>query len=176
MKNSIADEDTIKFYAKEFHLIFRQHSRNQITNMVIYAINFCECFDDTEKEVEELKVILYDPIGYILKDKKQNFAYWISEKRRRRLDLRKSLGQLEWIDFRDSLFRTSLKKRYYVDDHRPKRTRFLCNADIKDFNLFLKVAVTNIFGAVRKKNNVMLAFDFSDVPINPIKQVGSEVV
>jgi hypothetical protein len=144
--------------------------------MVIYAINFCECFDNTETEVEELKTVLYDPIGYILKDKKQNFGFWISEKRKRRLDLKKSLGQLEWIDFRDSLFRTSLKKRYYVDDHRPKRTRFLCNADIKDFNLFLKVAITNIFGVVRKRNNVMLPFDFTDVPIGSIKQVGSEKV
>ena len=127
-----------------------------------------------KRDVEELKSILYNPIKFILKDDSFGFGKMVSDKKRKRLMINKTLAQLEWLDFRDGMFRTGLRKRYYVDEYRVKHTRFISHGDIKDFNLFLRLAVLTIFNRVRKANDVSIGFDFTGVPINPIQPVGVE--
>jgi hypothetical protein len=172
MQGKISDDETVNFYAREFFLNFRSPSKNQLSNMVLYAINFCLCFKGNDSEIKELKEILYDPIGYILRNNSEAYSFLINDRKRKRLNIKKTLGQLEWLDFRDGLSRTGLRKRYYVDEYRVKHTRFISHGDIKDFNLFLKISILTIFNKVRQANDVKLAFDFTNVPISPVQSIG----
>ena len=148
-------ENTKEFFAKQYFNRSEVIKPNQVSGMVRSVINFCRCFDNTEKEIAELKLILFRPIQYII----NNYADNLNEKTKKRINFNKSLAKLEWLYFRDGQGRVRLNLEYHGDIDRPKLDKKIRFDDIVELREWLIMSVDQIFVEVAMKNKFSLEFD-----------------
>lgn len=166
---NVADE-TISFYTKVFFQNFQLPSPDQLTNMVTSAMAFADCFEDLEEEKKLLNLILEKPVDFILQKHKSVFT----EKVFARMEKNFSLASLEWINFRDTKFRTSLKTEYYADATRPTR-HLVTLKDIVTLRGLIKVEIASLFSQMAKKKGVTLRPSLLELVDNrPLQQVGEQ--
>jgi hypothetical protein len=172
MVGSKVDENqfnqTLQFYAKLFFSNFQADSRDQLSNMVSSAISFGEYFDNCESEISLLNRVYSDPMKVVVLKFGNNF----SPKRKRRLMQGKSLSGLEWIFYRDTRFKSPLKKQYYVDEAKPM-SKYMTLGDIIDIRGYLKIIIGSCFTSMVKKNDVPLdPLLLPDIDNKPLVQMG----
>jgi len=122
-----------------------------LSKQLFTVIGFCRCFEANE-EIETLKLLYKDPISFVLKNYDTNF----SEKKKIEISIKKTLGQLEWIFYRDSHRFTSLKREYSIDARKPKVTKRILFEDITAIRGYVEMEINKTFIKVVKKNNVNL--------------------
>ena len=123
-------EKTIQMLGQKYNY-FDINERMMITplsKMLFTVKAFCHCLDEesTKEHNKELTKIYDNPIRYVLEKHPDCF----SDKRKARINIGKTLGQLEWIFFRDSHKFTPLKKEYFIDSSKPKTTKSVTFDDI----------------------------------------------
>lgn len=126
-----------------------------LSKQLFTIMSLCQCFPDneaTQKHLIELDNIYRDPITFVLKNYKTNF----SEKKKYTISIRKTLGQLEWIFFRDSHRFTALKKEYSIDSAKPKITKSITFEDVSAIRGYVDRAISEIFIKMIIENNVNL--------------------
>jgi len=126
-----------------------------LSKQIFTLISFCNCFSDnkiTMSKIHHLKELYRDPITFVLKNYKTNF----SEKKKFQISIRKTLGQLEWIFFRDSHRFTALKKEYSIDSAKPKINKRITFEDITAIRGYVEMEISEVFTSIIKENNVDL--------------------
>jgi len=164
-----SSESSKEFYAKLYYNRWATASPNQTTGMIKAIIGFCNCFNNTKNEMDELNFLILDPISYVVK---KNSAFF-TEKAKKRLNNKISLAKLDWLYFRDTHLMTKLNKSYSVST---KRTRFDQNIlfeDILDLVNLIHLHADEIFNKVRESNSFNLNFDV-DAYKSKIMQVGGD--
>jgi len=157
VENETRLEKTIQLLGQKYSY-FDINERMLITPLskqLFTVISFCNCFNDngeTVKHIDELKELYRDPITYVLKKYKTNF----SDKKKYQISIRKTLGQLEWIFYRDSHRFTALKKEYSIDSAKPKIHKRILFEDITAIRGYVEMEISEIFTKIIKENNVDL--------------------
>lgn len=124
-----------------------------LSKQLFTVISFCNCFGENSKRyIDELKELYRDPISFVLKKYKTNF----SEKKKVEITIKKTLGQLEWIFYRDSHRFTALKREYSIDARKPKITKRILFEDITAIRGYVEMEISEIFTKIIKENNVDL--------------------
>jgi hypothetical protein len=155
-------EKTIQLIAQKYSY-FDVNERQVITplsKMIFSTLAFANCFVPKAEEpndimldlIKRLNEMYKDPIVYVLKNCDTNF----SEKKKVKISIHKTLGQLEWIFFRDSHRFTSLKKKYDIDTGKPKETKGITFEDLSAIRGFIEKEISRIFTEIVKENNVNL--------------------
>jgi len=166
------EETTAKSYYQLFYLNLQTKSDQQFSNMCLAAINFCKCFEETEKYIEELEQIYYDPIGFAI-----NFHKTLFEKRINRLqNIKLPLFRLDWIFFRDTVVRSKLNIPYYTDfaksSIRTKQEFYL--GDVTDIFAIIKKRMCEIITKISKENEIKIELQFPILEQSPLESVGIE--
>ena len=159
-------ENTKEFFAKLYYNRSAVVSPNQVSGMLRAVISFCKCFSDTDKEVNVLQDLFFDPIKYVV----DNYGVYMPERVKKRLIFKKSLSKLEWIYFRDGQARTQLNKQYYFDVMHPKFNKVLYFEDIVELREWLIIAIDDVFVKVAMREGFSLNFNV-DAYSNKIMQV-----
>lgn len=171
MDETSAQAQTIDLLQKIFFINFQENKQNQLTNMICALNCFCEFFNNTDEELAQIKFMHEKPILYVLTKHKNLFT----EKQRQRLNINKTIDELEHIYSQDIRFKTLLKKEYYADDNKPMRKRFMLLSDILIIRGNIKMDLFNLFSRVAIKNNVPLkAESLPQIYGGQIQQVGVE--
>lgn len=149
-------EKTVQLLAQKYSY-FDINERMLITPLskqLFTVISFCNCFSNpqTKEHIDELKELYRDPIEYVVSRYKTNF----NDKKKYQINIKKTLGQLEWIFFRDSHRFTALKKEYSIDSQKPKQTKKILFEDITAIRGYVEMEISKIFTLVIKENNVDL--------------------
>jgi hypothetical protein len=169
MEETNKHDMAIEFYAKLFYTNFQLEGRDQLSNMVHAARNFCTCFENAAHDAEELATLYASPIPYILK----KFGLLYSQKNKARMSrVDYTLSQLEWVYWRDSYFYSSLKKEYFADSSKPQMMQRITLADVVALRGFVKMAVSDIFTRVVVANSVELDPLLLPQYGAPVQQVG----
>ena len=157
MENDTRLEKTIQLLGQKYSY-FDLNERMltvPISDQLFTIISMCQCFPknkETQKHLKELDDLYRDPIPFVLKKYNTNF----SEKKKFQISLRKTVGQLEWIFFRDSHRFTALKKEYSVDSSKPKIMKCITFEDISVIRGYIKRAVAELFIKIIIENNIDL--------------------
>ena len=157
MENDTRLEKTIQLLGQKYSY-FDLNERMltaPISDQLFTIISMCQCFPknkNTQKYLIELDDLYRDPIPYVLKKYRTNF----SDKKKFKICLRKTIGQLEWIFFRDSHRFTALKKEYSIDSAKPKIMKSINFEEIIIIRGYVKRAVAELFIKIIIENNVDL--------------------
>ena len=173
-KTATQQELTIDTFVKLFFTNFQVETKDQLKNMVFAVIGFCRCFQNTDEQIKELKMIYNNPLRYIIEKEP---SYFSEEQVKRLIKIKQKLGRIEWVYFRDTHRFTKLKKEYYSDENTPKRQKYFSLAESVDVRDYSKLRISEIFVDVAILNSVplnpMMLPDLAGMT-NPIKPVGVE--
>lgn len=145
-------EKTIQMLATKFNY-FDTNDRqflSPISKLLFTTMAFCKCFDNTDSEYKELETIYKDPIAYTLKQHPTAF----SGKSKYKMTVQKTLGQIEWIFYRDSHRYTKLKQQYFSDSNKPRESKSITFDDISAIRGYVEMDVQRLMIKIIKKNNV----------------------
>ena len=166
------DEITARSYYQLFYANFQNKNDQQFANMCSASKNYCKCFQKTEKYLEELHKIYWNPIKFAIEKDLKVFG-----KRSERLKyINVCLSRLDWIYFRDTLVRSKLKLSYGVDAsklNRRKREEFYLE-DIIDVLAVLKDRMCEIVTEVSIENQIKIDLQFPTLESKPLESVGIE--
>ena len=157
VENESRLEKTIQLLGQKYSF-FDINERMLITPLskqIFTVISFCNCFSSnktTFAKINILKELYRDPINFVLKKYKTNF----SDKKKYQMNIRKTLGQLEWIFYRDSHRFTALKKEYNIDSAKPRVAKRITFEDITAIRGYVEMEISETFTKIIKENNVDL--------------------
>jgi len=167
------NDSTIDALVKQFLTSFNTlvESKDQLTRMIATCESFCNCFPEEVDTLDELKAMFAEPMIYVLSVHGEGF----SERKKFRLAIKKSLPLLEWVYYRDTRFRTMLKKEYHIDDDKHKRKKYWMLADIIEMRGYIYRDVWRIFIEVAMRNEVKIdPVLLPDVSVQQITPVSAE--
>ena len=157
VENQSRLEKTIQVLGQKYSF-FDMNERmftSPLSDQLFTIISLVKCFpetDETKNHLLKLDQLYKDPITFVLKKYETNF----SEKKKYQISIRKTLGQLEWIFFRDSHRFTALKKEYSIDSSKPKITKSITFEDVSAIRGYVKRAIAEVFIKIIIENNVDL--------------------
>jgi len=148
-------ENTIQMLAQKFNY-FDVNERVVITplsKMLFTTRSLAKLFDDTAGEIKKLEQLYKDPITFVLK----NYDTGFSEKKKVKISIGKTLGQIEWIFYRDSHKFTSLKKVYTIDALKPQMSKSITFEDITAVRGYVEMEINGRYIKIIKDHAVNVA-------------------
>lgn len=168
-KKVTISDTTIQSIIKIFFFNFQNRSPQQHTNMAMTLKSFCESFNDTENYVKEIMEVYTDPVKYVI-EKHPDFY---SLKVQKRMKIKKSLANLDWMFFRDTCLASKLSKEYSQDVRKSFGSRQrITLSEVIDILGLLKADLYSILVDVASQTNTTLEMDLSRLTPNVVEQVG----
>ncbi len=145
---------TSEFYAGLYYFNFQYESKDQLSNMLISAKNFCQCFKD-KKSMKKLDLIYSDPIKYVLDEYEDRFT----RNQKKRFRIKMALSSIEFLYVRDGNRTAKLTREYTLDVTKPSSRKFLTLDDIILIRGLVKNSISLIFTSVAVTNDVVFGLD-----------------
>ena len=170
----MADDDDIRNRAiitilSIFFINFQNRNPQQHTNMAMTLKSFCEFFEGTKAYTKEIDLMYMNPIKYIIEKHPNHFSL----KMKKRIDIKKTLANLDWIFYRDTSITSKLNKEYTQDIMKSIASRkMVLLAEIIDILGLIKGDLYKILVDVSVANRVDLSIDMPILPPNVIAQAG----
>ena len=134
---------------------------NPLGKMLFEVRSFADCFEGTEKELEILEQIYKDPIKYL----STKYPKLFHKKQLKRFNMGTQLPLIEWIFFRDSHYKTPLKKEYRIDEsYSGGGSRYITFGDIISIRGDIEKEISKTFNKIVKANNFALDNPFMNFP------------
>jgi hypothetical protein len=150
-------EHTKEFFAKLYYNRCATFSPSQVSGMLRAVIGFCRCNKGTDHEIIKLEAIAENPIKHVL----DIYGSEFTEKKKKRLDFKKTLSQLDWLYYRDASLRTPLNKEYFFDLDTPHFDKKLRFEDIIEIRERVAESIDKTFTLIAQKNDFAFNFDVS---------------
>jgi len=168
-KQPTISETTVQTVIKVFFLNFQHRNPQQHTNMAMALRSFCEFFEGTGKQVKEIDEIYKDPIAYTIKKQREHFT----PKVKKRIKIKKTLSNLDWIFFRDTCLNSKLNHTYSqnITKARAKRKSIMLS-EIIDILGFIKGDLYKILVEVAVKTNTSMDIDLTALAPKTTERVG----
>jgi len=161
-------DKTVTSILKYFFYNFQFRSPQQHTNMIMTLRSFCKQFDGTEDYVEQIDKMHKDPIGYIIK----KYPDFFDVRVQKRIDIKKTLSNLDWIFFRDTSVTSRLNQEYSQDTTKSVASRKVITlSEVIDVLGLVKGELYDILIEVVIRHHVTMAIDLP-MPMGTVTQAG----
>lgn len=146
-----------------------------ISNMRDLVLKIADFYDDeqSQQKKDELELLYENPVSFILK----NYSKHFNKKTIKRIsNVNKSLSELEFIHARDGRRGVSLRKPYYSDESKPRRSRNITLSDLIKIRGYLKNHIGKVFTWYVKTYDIPIEeVNLPKIEVEEIEQAGVEV-